>query len=150
MADDDESSAASDSSDLNIVIVVARANENVSQRLLRGAEEALRRHGIDEPEVDWVPTAWDIPVAALALAEKGGPDAIVALGAVIGDDVAALQTAAGLMQVQLDTGVPVTFGVLATDDEDQALAGSGFKSNKGAEAADAAVEIANLLREIQG
>jgi 6,7-dimethyl-8-ribityllumazine synthase len=147
MAADDDSN---DSSDLTIVVVVARANENVSQRLLRGAEEALRRHGIEDPEIDRVPTAWDIPVVALALAEKGGPDAIVALGAVIGDDVAALQIAAGLMQVQLDTGVPITLGILATEDEDEALSRSGFKSNKGAEAADAAVEIANLLRQIQG
>jgi 6,7-dimethyl-8-ribityllumazine synthase len=137
-------------SDLTIAIIVARAHEDVSKRLLRGAQDALRRQGVEEPEVYQVPTALDIPVVALALAEKGGPDAIVALGAVIGDDVASLQAASGVMQVQLDTGVPVIFGVLTTDDEDQALAGSGLKNNKGAEAADAAVEMANLLREIQG
>ena len=139
-----------DGADLTIVIVVARANDDVSKRLLRGAQEALRMRGVEEPEVYQVPTALDIPVTALALAEKGGPDAIVALGVVIGDDVAALQVASGVMQVQLDTGVPITFGVLATDDEDQALARSGMKNNKGAEAAEAAIAMANLLREIQG
>src|SRR5690242_3365002 len=140
MAGEEDKEDGGSGSDLIIAILVARANENVSQRLLRGAEEALKRHGIDEPDIDWVPTPWDIPVAALALAEKGGPDAIVALGAVIGDDVVALQTAAGLMQVQLDTGVPITLGVLSTDDEDQALAHSGPKSNRGAQAAEAAIE----------
>ena len=136
--------------DLSIAIVVARANDDISKRLLRGAEEALRRSGVEDAEVYQVPTVLDIPLIALALAEKGGPDAIVALGAVIGDDVAALQVASGLMQVQLDTGVPIAFGVLTTEDEDQALARSGLKNNKGAEAAEAAIEMANLLAEIQG
>ena len=139
-----------DGTDLNIAIVVARASGDVSRRLLRGAQEALRRQGVEDPEVYQVPTALDIPVIALALAEKGGPDAIIALGAVIGDDVAALQVASGLMQVQLDTGVPITFGVLTTEDEDQALSRSGVKNNRGAEAAEAAIAMATLLREIQG
>jgi len=94
-------------------------------------------------------------VTALALAEKGGHDAIVCLGAVIRGEtfhfeVVAMQSAAGLMQVQLDTGVPIAFGVLTTEDKDQALARSGPKSNKGADAAETALEMANLLREIQG
>lgn len=139
-----------DGSDLTIAIVVARADEEVARRLLRGAEEALKRAGVEEPDVYWTPTALDIPVIALALAEKGGPDAIVALGAVIADDFAAMQVGSGLMQVQLDTGVPISFGVLATEDRDQALAQSGLKNNKGAEAAQGAVQMANLLREIQG
>jgi len=137
-------------SELALAIVVARAGEDVSRRLLRGAEEALKRHGVDAPDVYWVPSALDIPVVALALAEKGEHDALVALGAVVGDDIAAMQVASGLMQVQLDTGVPISQGVLAVEDEDQALARSGLKSNKGAEAAEAAIEMANLLREIQG
>lgn len=136
--------------DVAVAIVVARANEDVAQRLLRGAQEALTRRGIDEPELYWVPAALDLPVVALALAEKGGPDAIVALGSVIGDDLTAMQTMQGLMQVQLDTGVPIVFGVLVSDDKDQALGQSGPKSNKGAEAAEAAVEMAQLLRTIQG
>ena|ERR671934_1109275 len=141
--------------DLTIAIVVARANDEVTRRLLRGAQHALQAHGAEEPDVYWVPTALDIAVAALAIAEKGGADAIVALGSVIRDEtfdfeVAAVQSVSGLMQVQLDTGVPIAIGILSTDDLDLALARSGPKNNKGAEAAEAAIEMANLLREIQG
>jgi 6,7-dimethyl-8-ribityllumazine synthase len=144
-----------DAADLNIAIVVARFNEDVTRRLLRGAHGALEKHGASEPDVFWVPGSLELPVTALALAEKGGHDAIICLGAVIRGEtfhfeVVAMQAAQGLMQVQLDTGVPITFGVLTTDDKDQALARSGLKNNKGAEAAEAAIEMANLLREIQG
>jgi len=146
-----------DGGDLRIAIVVARFNEDVTRRLLKGAQEALQRHGVAESEVDvfWVPGSLELPVTALALAEKGGHDAIVALGAVIRGEtfhfeVVAMQSAQGLMQVQLDTGVPIALGVLTTEDRDQALARSGPKSNKGGEAAEAAIEMANLLREIQG
>jgi len=140
-----------DGSELTIAIVVARAaDEEVAKRLLRGATEALGRHGVEEPDVFWVPSALDIAVVALALAEKGGPDAIVALGTVIGDDIAAMQTASGIMQVQLDTGVPIAYGVVATEDVDQALARSGPKNNAGATAAEAAIEMANVLGQIQG
>jgi len=145
-----------DSKDLNIAIVVARFNEDVTRRLLRGAIEALEKHGHEpDPDVFWVPGSLELPVTALALAEKGGHDAIVCLGAVIRGEtfhfeVVAMQAAQGLMQVQLDTGVPIAFGVLTTEDKDQALARSGPKNNKGAEAAEAAIEMANLLRTIQG
>ena len=139
-----------DETDLSITILVARANEDVAKRLLRGAEESLKARNVAEADVHWVPAPLDLPVIALALAEKGGPDAIVALGSVIGDDIAAMQVASGLMQVQLDTGVPITFGVLNTEDLDEALANSGPKNNKGADAAQAAIEMANLLRQIQG
>ena len=141
--------------DLNIAVVVARYNEDVSKRLLRGALGALEEHGVEEPDVFWVPGSLELPVTALALAEKGGHDAIVCLGCVIRGEtyhfeLVAGQAAAGVMQVQLDTGVPITFGVLTTDDKEQALARSGPKKNKGAEAAEAAIEMANLLRSIQG
>ncbi len=144
-----------DGTELNIAIVVARFNEDVTKRLLRGAQEALQRHGVGEPDVFWVPGSLELPVTALALAEKGGHDAIVCLGAVVRGEtfhfeVVAMQAASGIMQVMLDTGVPIAFGVLTTDDRDQALARSGLKNNKGAEAAEAAIEMANLLREIQG
>ena len=144
-----------DGNDLNIAILVARYNEDVTRRLLRGALESLKEHGIDDPDVFWVPGSLELPVTALALSERGQHDAIICLGCVIQEDtlqfeVIATQTAMGLMQVQLDTGVPITFGVLTTGDKDQALARSGPKNNKGAEAAQAAIEIANLLREIQG
>jgi 6,7-dimethyl-8-ribityllumazine synthase len=144
-----------DGDGLTMAVVVSRYNEDVSKRLLRGALAALEEHGVSEPDVFWVPGALELPVTALALAEKGGHDAIICLGCVIRGEtyhfeVVADQASAGLMQVQLDTGVPVTFGVLTTEDRDQAQARSGLKNNKGAEAALAAIEMANLLRAIQG
>ena len=144
-----------DGADLQIAVVVARTNDDVARRLLRGAQEALERHGVLDPDVFWVPGPLELPVTALALAEKGGHDAIVCLGCVIRGEtfqfeVVAMQTAAGLMQVQLDTGVAIAFGVLTTEDRDQAFARSGPKNNKGSDAAEAAIEMANLLREIQG
>jgi 6,7-dimethyl-8-ribityllumazine synthase len=152
-----EKGAAPDLSggDLRIAVVVSRFNEDVTKRLLRGALGALEQHGVQDPDVLWVPGSLELPVTALALAEKGGHDAIVCLGCVIRGEtyhfeVVALQAAAGIMQVQLDTGVPVAFGVLTTEDKEQALARSGPKNNKGAEAAEVAIEMANLMREIQG
>jgi len=144
-----------DGKDLHIAVVVARFNEDVTKRLLRGTLEALQVHGVDDPDVYWVPGSLELPVTALALAEKGQHDAIVCLGCVIRGEtyhfeIVANEAARGLVQIQLDTGVPITFGVLTTEDKDQALARSGPKNNKGAEAAEAAIEMANLLREIQG
>lgn len=141
--------------DLRIAVVVARFNDDVTKRLLRGALGALEEHGVEDPDVYWVPGSLELPVTALALAERGGHDAIVCLGCVIRGEtyhfeVVADQAAAGITQVQLDTGVPVAFGVLTTDDKEQALARSGPKNNKGADAAEAAIEMANLLRSIQG
>ncbi|TAN34514.1 6,7-dimethyl-8-ribityllumazine synthase [bacterium] len=141
--------------DLRIAVVASRFNEEVSKRLLRGALDSLQGHGVEDPDVFWVPGSLELPVTALALAERGGHDAIVCLGCVIRGEtyhfeVVADQAAAGIMQVQLDTGVPVAFGVLTTEDREQALARSGPKHNKGADAAEAAIEMANLLRAIQG
>ena len=141
--------------DLHIAVLVSRFNEDVTKRLLRGALGSLQKHGVEDPDTYWVPGALELPITALALAEKGQHDAIVCLGCVIRGEtyhfeVVANQAAAGIMQVQLETGVPVAFGVLTTDDKEQALARSGPKNNKGAEAAEAALEMANLLREIQG
>ena len=144
-----------DSNDLRIAVVVARYHQDVTGRLLRGALDALKQDDIGDPDVFWVPGALELPVTALALAEKGQHDAIICLACVIQDEtfqveVIANQAAMGIMQVQLDTGVPITIGVLTTEDKDQALARSGPKNNKGAEAAVAAIEMARLLREIQG
>jgi 6,7-dimethyl-8-ribityllumazine synthase len=136
--------------DLAVAVVVARDHEDVTRRLLRGAEEALRSRGVADPEIYWVPTPLDLALVALTLAEKGGPDAIVALGVVIDDDIAAMQSMSGLMQAQLDTGVPIAIGVLNTANIDDALARSGSKNNEGAKAAEAAIEMATLLREIEG
>jgi 6,7-dimethyl-8-ribityllumazine synthase len=142
-------------SELRIAVVVARFNEDVTRRLLRGALNALKERGVEDPDVLWVPGSLELPVTALALAERGNHDAIVCLGCVIRGEtyhfeVVANQAAAGIMQVQLDTGVPVAFGVITTEDKEQALARSGPKNNKGAEAAEAAIEMANLMREVQG
>jgi 6,7-dimethyl-8-ribityllumazine synthase len=142
-------------SELRVAVVVSRFNEEISKRLLRGALGALEEHGVQEPDVFWVPGALELPVTALALAERGNHDAIVCLGCVIRGEtyhfeLVANQAAAGIMQVQLDTGVPVAFGVLTTEDKEQALARSGPKNNKGAEAAEAGIEMANLMRQIQG
>ena len=141
--------------DLRIAVVVSRFNEEISKRLLRGALAALEEHGVQDPDVLWVPGALELPVTVLALAEKGNHDALVCLGCVIRGEtyhfeIVAGQAAAGIMQVQLDTGVPVAFGVLTTEDKEQALARSGPKNNKGAEAAEVAIEMANLMREVQG
>ena len=141
--------------DLRIAVVVSRFNEDVTKRLLRGALGALEEHGVQEPDVFWVPGSLELPVTALALAERGNHDAIVCLGCVIRGEtyhfeIVAGQSAAGIMQVQLDTGVPVAFGVLTTEDKEQALARSGPKNNKGTEAAEVAIEMGNLMREVQG
>jgi 6,7-dimethyl-8-ribityllumazine synthase len=144
-----------DGKELTIAVVVARSNEDVTKRLLRGALQSLEQHGVQDPDVFWVPGSLELPVTALALAEKGQHDSIVCLGCEIRGEtynfeIVSNEAAKGLMQVQLDTGVPITFGVLTTEDRDQALARSGPKNNRGAEAAEAAIEMANLLRAIQG
>jgi 6,7-dimethyl-8-ribityllumazine synthase len=143
-----------DASGLHVGVVVARYNEDISRRLLRGALDALAGHGAEEPEVFWVPGSMEIPLAALTLAESSRFDALVCLGCVINGETAHFQFVAGecargVMHVQLDTGVPCSFGVLTTFDREQALARSGPKSNKGAEAAETAISMANLLRRIQ-
>jgi 6,7-dimethyl-8-ribityllumazine synthase len=143
-----------DASDLRVAVVASRFNLDVSKRLLRGALQALEECGAPDPEVVWVPGAVEIPLAALTLAESGAVDAVVALGCVINGETAHFQyvcdqCAAGLIQVNLDTGVPCSFGVLTTFDREQAMARSGPKNNKGAEAAETAVEMANLIRRLQ-
>lgn len=143
-----------DASDLRIAIVVSRFNEDIGRRLLRGALEALQARSAPDPEVRWVPGAMELPLVALTLAESSRFDAIVCLGCVVNGETAHFQIvsaecARGLMQVELDTGVPCAFGVLTTFDRDQALARSGPKNNKGAEAVEAAIETALLLRSLQ-
>jgi 6,7-dimethyl-8-ribityllumazine synthase len=144
-----------DASDLNVGVVVSRYNVEISRRLLRGALEALQKLGASDPEIVWVPGALELPLAALTLAESGRVDAIVALGCVINGETAhfhfvASGCAQGMSHVALDTGVPCSFGVLTTYDREQALARSGPRGNKGAEAAETAIEMANLVRRLQG
>ena len=135
-------------------VAVARFNDLITRRLLDGALDALRRSGVpdDAVTVAWVPGAFELPVAARKLAADH--DAVVLLGCVIRGatahfDYVAGQAAAGAQRVALDTGVPVIFGVLTTDTLDQAFERAGSKAgNKGAEAALAAVEMADLLAQL--
>ena len=136
-----------------IAVVAARFNEVITARLLQGALDGLRSFGVADDDVDvaWVPGAFEIPLVAARMARSGRYAAVVCLGAVIrGDtahfDLVANESARGIAQVALDTGVPVIFEVLATDDLAQAEArAGGAHGNKGWEAAEAALEMAWLL-----
>ncbi|MGQ0519996.1 MAG: 6,7-dimethyl-8-ribityllumazine synthase [Actinomycetota bacterium] len=141
---------------LRVALVCSRFNDLVTDRLLAGARDGLRRHGVDDASVvvAWVPGAFELPLAASRLAASGEYDAVVCMGAVVRGatahfDHVAGQCAAGLQRAQLDTGVPVVFGVLTTDTLEQALDRAGGKSgNKGFDAATAAIEMADLLRQL--
>ncbi|MCC7370502.1 MAG: 6,7-dimethyl-8-ribityllumazine synthase [Chloroflexi bacterium] len=141
---------------LKIAVVVARFNSIVTNYLLAGAEEALRRHGVadNDIEIAHVPGSFEIPLVAKRLAQTGRYDAVICIGAVIRgetdhyDHVAGSVTS-GVARVGLDTGVPTIFGVLTTDTVEQALNRSGLKAgNNGYEAAVAAIEMASLLKKI--
>ena len=145
-----------DASGMRLAIVASRFNGDVTELLLDGALDALRSFGLDTDlmSVVWVPGAFEIPLVAKRLAESGEVDAVICLGAVIRGDTphfefVAGQCASGISRVALDTGVPIAFGVLTTDDRDQALArAGGTEGNKGAEAAATAVEMVDLLRQL--
>jgi 6,7-dimethyl-8-ribityllumazine synthase len=142
--------------DLTIGIVVSRFNELITERLLEGALDALRRHGgnVETVEIARVPGAWEMPLIARTMAQSGRFAAIVCLGCVIQGstdhyDYVCAQTAAGVLRAGLDSGVPVTFGVLTTDNLEQALERAGSKAgNKGADALLAALEMANLMKQL--
>jgi 6,7-dimethyl-8-ribityllumazine synthase len=139
---------------LRIALVCSRFNDLIVERLETGARDALTRSGADPAMIDtiWVPGAWEIPMAAQALAASGRYDAIVGLGAVMRGatyhfEVIASQSAAGLARVAHDSGVVVTNGIITVDTMDQALERAGSKAgNKGADAAMAAVETVNVIR----
>lgn len=143
-----------DASKLKIGIVVSRFNEMVSKGLLDGAMDCLNRHGAKETNVDVikVPGAFEIPMVAKKIAKDY--DAVICLGAVIRGatphfDYVASEAAKGVAQVSLDTGVPVIFGILTTDNLEQALERAGAKpGNKGFDAAQSAIELANLAKEL--
>jgi len=138
-------------------IVVSRFNELVTRQLLDGALAAFRRHGVRDEDVDvvWVPGSFEIPVVARRLAGGATYGAIICLGAVIRGatshfDYVAGQAAAGVARAALDTGVPVIFGILTTDTLEQALDRAGAKAgNKGYEAAVAAIEMADLMAQLE-
>ncbi|AEJ42902.1 6,7-dimethyl-8-ribityllumazine synthase [Alicyclobacillus acidocaldarius] len=143
--------------DLRIGIVASRFNEFITSKLVEGALDALRRHGVSEEHIElaWAPGAYEIPVVARWMAESGRYDAVVALGCVIRGatahfDYVAGEAARGIAQVSRDTGVPVMFGVLTTDTLEQAIERAGTKAgNKGAEAALGAIEMATLRRALR-
>jgi 6,7-dimethyl-8-ribityllumazine synthase len=143
-----------DASGMRIAVVAGRFNAQVTQPLLDGALATLADHGLDPDSVPvcWVPGAFEIPLTAKRLAVSGTVDAVICLGAVIRGDTAHFEyvagpCASGIAQAALDTGVPIAFGVLTTNDERQALErAGGAAGNKGAEAAATAIEMVALLR----
>ncbi len=142
--------------DLRFAIVTTRFNEFVVEPLLRGALDALKRHGANEKQIEIVrvPGAFDMPVVVRKLALSRRYEALIALGAVIRGqtphfDYVAGECASGLARIALESGVPVGFGVLTTENMEQAVDRAGGKAgNKGADAALAALEMANLLRRL--
>jgi 6,7-dimethyl-8-ribityllumazine synthase len=150
-----EHQASLDASGMRIAIVAGRFNDHVTRPLLEGARHVLEQSGAEPAPVYWVPGAFEIPLLAKKLAESGRVDAVVCLGAVIRGDTphfeyVAGECARGLMDVGLDTGVPVVFGVLTTDDLDQALARAGGSvGNKGEESAQTAIEMVAHVRAIE-
>ena len=141
---------------MRVALACSRFNDLITERLRAGARDSLIRHGVDEASITeaWAPGAFELPLVASRLAASGEFDAVIALGAVIRGatghyEHVAGQCAAGLQRAQLDTGVPVVFGVLTTDTLEQALERAGVKAgNKGSEAAMTAIEMVDLLRQL--
>ncbi|GIP52058.1 MULTISPECIES: 6,7-dimethyl-8-ribityllumazine synthase [Paenibacillus] len=145
------------SNGLKYAIVVGRFNEFITSKLLGGALDALKRHGVKDEEVSvaWVPGAFEIPFAAQKLAESGKYDAVITLGTVIRGstshyDYVCNEAAKGVAAVGLKTGVPTIFGVVTTENIEQAIERAGTKAgNKGWDAAMAAIEMANLTNQLK-
>ncbi|ELH4389905.1 6,7-dimethyl-8-ribityllumazine synthase [Staphylococcus pseudintermedius] len=141
---------------LKIGVVVGRFNDLITGRLLDGAQDALRRHQVAEDSIDvaYVPGAFELPIVAKKMAQTDKYDAVVTLGCVIRGatshyDYVCNEAAKGIAKASDDTGVPVIFGVLTTENIEQAIERAGTKAgNKGAESAVGAIEMANLLRQM--
>ena len=141
---------------MKVGIVASRFNEFIVSKLVGGAMDGLLRHDVREEDIDvaWVPGAFEIPVAAKAMAQSGKYDAVIVLGAVIRGatshyDLVCNEVAKGTAAVSLETGVPVMFGVVTTDTIQQAVERAGTKAgNKGYDCALGAIEMVNLLRQI--
>lgn len=137
-------------------IVVARFNEFISSKLLAGALDGLKRHGVADNEITvaWTPGSWEIPLVAKKMAATKKYDAVLALGAVIRGgtphfEYVASEAAKGVAQASMETGVPVLFGILTTDNIEQAVERAGTKAgNKGFDAAVSAIEMVNLLEQL--
>ena len=141
---------------LKFAIVVSRFNEFITSKLLGGALDTLKRHETKEEDIDtvWVPGAFEIPLLAKTLASSGKYDAVICLGAVIRGstthyDYVCNEVSKGVAQVSLNTGVPTIFGVVTTENIEQAIERAGTKAgNKGSDAAVSAMEMANLMRKV--
>jgi 6,7-dimethyl-8-ribityllumazine synthase len=144
-------------SGLKIGIVVGRFNEFITSKLLSGAQDALKRHGVSESDVDiaWVPGAFEIPLIAQKMANSKKYDAVITLGTVIRGstphfDYVCNEVAKGVSRINLDSGMPVIFGVLTTESIEQAIERAGTKAgNKGWDVATGAIEMANLIRSME-
>ena len=140
-----------------IGVVCARFNEFIVSKLLSGCEDGLLRRGVRQEDIHvaWVPGAFEIPLIASRMAKSGKYDAVIALGAVIRGstshyDYVCAEVSKGIAQTSLETGVPVLFGVLTTDTIEQAIERAGTKAgNKGADCAQSAIEMINLLRALE-
>jgi 6,7-dimethyl-8-ribityllumazine synthase len=143
------------SQNLRFGIVVGRFNEFITSKLLSGALDALKRHGVKDEEIEiaWVPGAFEIPLIAQKMAESSKYDAVITLGTVIRGstphfDYVCNEVAKGVAAISLKTGIPTIFGVLTTDSIEQAVERAGTKAgNKGWEAAASAIEMANLSKQ---
>lgn len=141
---------------MKVGIVAARFNEFVVSRLIGGAEDALLRHGVKDSNIDlaWVPGAFEIPVVAKRMAESGKYDAVLCLGTVIrGEtshyDYVCNEVSKGIAQVELQSGLPVLFGIVTAENLEQAVQRAGAKSgNKGYDIACSAIEMVNLMRQL--
>ena len=141
---------------IKIGIVAARFNEFIVNKLVSGAEDALIRHGVntDDIEIAWVPGSFEIPIIAKKMATSGMYDAVICLGAVIRGstshyDLVCAEVSKGIATVGLETGVPTIFGIVTTDNIEQAIERAGTKAgNKGFDAAVAAIEMVNLGKQI--
>jgi 6,7-dimethyl-8-ribityllumazine synthase len=145
-----------DGTGMRVAVAASRWNEFIVERLVAGAADGLRRHGVADDDVDliWVPGAFELPLVAQRLAASGRYDAVITLGAVIRGatshyELVAGQAASGVARASLDTGVPVVFGVLTTENIEQAIERAGSKAgNKGFESATVAIEMIDLLRQL--
>ena len=145
-----------DAKNLKFGIVISRFNEFISSKLLTGCLDGLTRHGADENNIEtvWAPGAFEIPLIAKKMASGKKYDAVICLGAVIRGatphfDYVAAEVSKGIASVGMETGKPVVYGVLTTDSLDQAIERAGTKGgNKGFDAALAAIEMANLMKQI--
>lgn len=141
---------------LKFGVVVGRFNEFITNKLLGGCLDALKRHGAEEEniEVAWVPGAFEIPLVAQTMAKRGSYDAVICLGAVIRGgtphfDYVCAEVSKGIAKVSMDTGMPTIFGIITADTIEQAIERAGTKAgNKGWDAAVTGIEMANLLKTV--